>query len=108
MNLKSIKCIFHGHHYRATKSKTPLGILNSLIEDEFVYDMVLDRELMKHIEEVIDRYKKKYGNSAISNLICIKCGRRENCIESIQEEMRNELETFLFRPREENLEATNV
>lgn len=99
-----IICRFQGHHYRATESKTPLAILNSLIEDEFVYDMALDKELTARIKAMAERYVNEYRNASIANLICIKCGRKEPCIKTMEEKMRKELTAFLFRA-DKNLES---
>jgi hypothetical protein len=72
-----------------------------------VLDIAYDRELLTKIEEITKRYKKRYGNSGISNLICIKCGRKENCIEEMREQMRKELNSFLFRA-DKNSEVPDV
>lgn len=108
MNLKGIKCYFNGHHFRSTESITPIKMLQSLIEDEFVYDMVLDQALEKRIHWMADYYRREYKNASVSNLICIICGRKEPCIETMRDKMRKELESFLYRPDKNLEEASNV
>ena len=105
--IKELICRFKGHSFAASEALTPVKILELLIEDEFVLDIAFDRELIGKIEEIAKRYKKRYGNSSISNLICIKCGREIHCIEDMKEQMKKELDSFLFRP-DKNLEGSNV
>jgi hypothetical protein len=105
--IKELICRFKGHSFAASEALTPVKILELLIEDEFVLDIAYDRELLTKIEELAKRYKKRYGNSSISNLICIKCGRKANCIEDMKEQMRKELNAFLFRP-DKNSEMSDV
>ena len=104
MSLNTMKCWLHGHHYRFITSSTPIEILHSLIEDEFVFDIVLDQALEKRIAWMADYYRREYGNAIISDLICIKCGRKDPCIENMKSKMREELKSFLFRP-DKNLET---
>jgi hypothetical protein len=105
--IKELICRIKGHHFAASNSLTTNQILESLIEDEFVLDIAFDRELLSKVEEIAKRYKKKYGNSGIADLICIKCGRKANCIESMKEQMRKELNSFLFRA-DKNSEVPDV
>lgn len=90
------RCIFRGHSFRPVESRTFLQILVSLINEEFTQSVVLDKEFVTYVEEIARKYQRKYGNSAISDLICIKCGRRENCMEKVRKEMKLELENLLF------------
>jgi len=94
------KCILQGHLYKEVLSITPMDILESLIEDDFCYDMALDKEVSKQVHWLADYYRREYGSATISNYICIRCGSKENCIELMKEEMGKQLSAFLYRPSE--------
>jgi hypothetical protein len=103
----NLKCITQGHVYRELSSATPMEILDNLIENDFVYDMLLDKGVTKQVHWLADYYRREYGNIRIANLKCIRCGCEDRCIDQMKKKMEKRLSSFLYRPTE-NLEEAST